>query len=477
MLTQSSTVTLGEATRTPPAAKDAEKAILGTIMLHARMPNVDTLDVATGIISPEAFYMDNTRTVYRTILELSKKGRSYDEVTVLETLRANGELDYVGGAYFLMSLGNAVVSDANFETHCRVVQQCFMSREMIRVGAKIHNDAYDQNGDVFDQLAEAEKGILGIGGAIVQDAIDMDTALVQTLRQIEEWRKRDSSITGIPSGFPQLDRVTRGWQPGNLIILAARPSVGKTAMALQLARMAAKAGYPTAIFSLEMSRVSLVLRLLSAEGEMNLARLQTGRLDDMQMKELHKEGLARLSKMPIYIDDGPELSIYLLGGKLRRMKKKRKIKFAIVDYLQLMTGTGQTREQEISSISRGLKKLSKELDIPIVALSQLSREIEKRPANKKAPQLSDLRESGAIEQDADMVTFLWGPDDEDIIRDPGLYGKRHFKIAKARDGVLAQVLLDFQGDIQVFKETPTLTPVKNLPESGGYKPVTTETLF
>jgi replicative DNA helicase len=352
-------------------------------------------------------------------------------------------------------LTNAVVSTAALESHSRIVLQKYMQREMIRVGSEIYIAGFDGHADVFESLDEAEESLFSISRDIQGDALDVETVLMKTMNQIEEWAKMEGSITGVPSGFPGLDRATRGWQPGNLIILAARPSVGKTAMALRLARNAAKNDireFPVAFWSLEMKSVQLMLRLLAAESDTNLHLLQTGKMNDAEKMKLHRHGVNELAKMKIFFDDQPGLSILKLRAKARRLKRKHNIGMIVIDYLQLMSGEGQTREQEISKITRSLKELAQELEIPIIALSQLSREIEKRAGDKRVPQLSDLRESGAIEQDADDVLFLWGPGEDDIKADAGLVGMRKLRIAKARNGMLTTVTLDFKGETQFFKE-------------------------
>lgn len=454
----------------PPQAKDLEAAILGIVMMEP-----GTIDTVTMILKPEAFYMEGHQRIYRAILNLTNKSRPTDLLMVTEELTVAGELDVVGGAYYVSKLTNDVRSSAPLEEYCRIVQQKFIQREMIRIGAEIHAAGFDQSSDVFDLLDAAEQKIMGIGNAIQNDSKSMDSVLVKTMAQIAEWRKLDTNITGVPSGFPKLDRVTRGWQPGDLVILAARPSVGKTAMALALARAAAKndiRSVPVAIWSLEMDSMQLALRMLSAESGTLLHRLQTGRLDDAQMALLHKDGVNRLAAMKIFFDDAPGLNLFTLRSKARRLKRKHGIGLIVIDYLQLMSGTGSSREQEISSISRGLKNLAKELQIPIIALSQLSRELEKRTGKKRIPQLSDLRESGAIEQDADDVIFLWGPEEDEIEKDASLATRRYAKRAKARSGMLTTITLDFHGEIQMFKEAPD--EPKQVPMGlppGNFKPV------
>jgi replicative DNA helicase len=336
-----------------------------------------------------------------------------------------------------------VVSSANIEAHCRIVLQKFIQRELIRISGEIIGDAYEDSTDVFDMLDEAEGKLFEITNNHLRKNFDsIDTVLVKTIQRIEDMRQRQEAITGVTTGFPSLDKVTYGWQPTDLIILAARPSVGKTAFALNLARSAAlNPDKPVAVgfFSLEMSSAQLVQRILSAESEIWLEKIARGRLEEHEMKQLYKKGIDRLSKAPIFIDDSAALNIFELRAKCRRLKNKHNVGLIIIDYLQLMSGSADrnsNREQEISKISRDLKGLAKELQVPIIALSQLSREVEKRKEGNKIPQLSDLRESGAIEQDADMVMFLYRPEYYEINADEhgdSNKGETLVKIAKHRN--------------------------------------------
>ena len=457
-----------ETMRLPPAAKELEAAILGTIQT-----NRDAIDTVMGILTPAAFYVDSHRRIFEAMSELNARSQPVDGASVVNRMTERGELELVGGPYGIFKLQDGVVNDTSLEHHCRVVLERYLQREMGRVGVEMHNRSYNLGGDVFEMLDESERDVLGIANHIQNDVFEMDSSLVATMKQIEEWRSLNKLITGIPSGMPTLDKMTRGFQPGDLIILAARPSVGKTAAALSFARAAAGAGFPVGVFSLEMTRIQLTLRLIASEGEINLHRLQIGRLDDEQMKAMHRDAISPLSKMRILIDDNPDTTIGRIRSSARRMVKRHGVKMLIVDYLQLVSGVGHSREQEISSISRGLKKLGKELSIPVVALSQLSREIEKRTGARKVPQLADLRESGAIEQDADTVILLWAPDEDDIARDPSLAGRRWARIAKQRSGSLGQIAIDFYGDTQVMREhrdeetaakalAPSFKPVSDL---------------
>jgi replicative DNA helicase len=307
--------------------------------------------------------------------------------------------------------------------------------------------------------------------------------LVKTITRIEDPRNKNDDISGVPSGFHSLDRITYGWQPTDLIILAARPSVGKTAFALNLARNAAlhaTKATPIAFFSLEMSASQLVQRILSAESEIHLEKISRGKLEEHEMKQLYAKGITRLTQAPIYIDDSAALNIFELRAKCRRLKNKHDVGLIIIDYLQLMSGTGDNRngnrEQEISKISRDLKGLAKELQVPIIALSQLSREVEKRKEGNKMPQLSDLRESGAIEQDADMVMFLYRPEYYDITANEfgeSNRGETHVRIAKHRNGSLETIKLRALLHIQKFIDDEG-GDFNGLPAGGNWKPVPPE---
>jgi replicative DNA helicase len=444
--------------KVPPQAKELEEAVLGAIMLEK-----GAFDTVVEILKPECFYSDANQQIYRAMQSLAGKSLPIDLLTVVEELKTREELELVGGPYYVSKLTNAVVSSANIEAHSRIVLQKFIQRELIRISGEIIGDAYEDSTDVFDLLDDAESKLYEItNNHLRKNFDDINTVLVKTIQRIEEMRNRDEDITGVPSGFPSLDKLTYGWQPTDLIILAARPSVGKTAFALNLARTAAlnaKKPYPVAFFSLEMSAGQLVQRILSAESEIWLEKISRGKLEEHEMKQLYKKGIERLSNAPIYIDDSAALNIFELRAKCRRLKNKHNVGLIIIDYLQLMSGGGDNkngnREQEISKISRDLKGLAKELQVPIIALSQLSREVEKRKEGAKIPQLSDLRESGAIEQDADMVMFLYRPDYYEIGTNENgesTKGETYVKIAKHRNGSLDTIKLKALLHIQKFIE-------------------------
>jgi replicative DNA helicase len=444
--------------KVPPQARDLEDAVLGAIMLEK-----SAFDTIVEILKPECFYTDAHQKIYKAMQSLAGNSMPIDLLTVVEELKKREELEIVGGAYYISKLTNSVVSSANIETHARIILQKFIQRELIRISGEIIGDAYEDSTDVFDLLDDAESKLFEItNNHLRKNFDDINTVLVKTIQRIEEMRSRTEDITGVPSGFAKLDRLTYGWQATDLIILAARPSVGKTAFALNLARSAALNStkpFPVAFFSLEMSSSQLVQRILSAESEIPLEKISRGRMEQHEMTQLYRKGIDKLSNAPIFIDDSPALNIFELRAKCRRLKNKHNIGLILIDYLQLMSGGGESkngnREQEISKISRDLKGLAKELQVPIIALSQLSREVEKRKDGQKIPQLSDLRESGAIEQDADMVMFLYRPDYYEITQNDmgeSTKGETYVKIAKHRNGSLDTVKLRALLHIQKFIE-------------------------
>jgi replicative DNA helicase len=442
--------------KVPPQAKELEEAVLGAIMLEKT-----AFDTVIEILKPECFYVDAHQRIYRAFKSLADKSMPIDLLTVVEELKMKEELDMVGGPYYITKLTNSVVSSANIETHARIVLQKFIQRELIRISGEIIGDAYEDSTDVFDLMDDAEAKIFEITNNFLKtDYTEMSSALAQAINRIDELRTKTEDISGVPSGFPSLDRVTFGWQKTDLIILAARPAVGKTAFALNLARNAAlnpTKPTPAAIFSLEMSAAQLVQRILSAESEILMEKISRGKLEDYEYQQLHAKGIKRLEQAPIYIDDTAALNIFEFRAKARRLVHKHKVGIIIIDYLQLMSGNsdrGGNREQEISTISRNLKALAKELNVPILALSQLSRAVETRKESKM-PQLSDLRESGAIEQDADMVMFIYRPEYyEQMANENGesTKGETHIRIAKHRNGSLETIKLRALLHIQKFEE-------------------------
>lgn len=452
--------------KVPPQSKDLEKSVLGTILLER-----DAFDIVIEILIPESFYVDAHKKVFAAMVNLARKNMPIDTLTVAEELIRSEELEAIGGPYYISKLLDAVVSGANVETHARIIAQHFIKREFIRIGGEMIMQGFDDSIDVFDMQDSIDKQISEIiTGNRKNTYTPISTGVAKAIQRIEELRMNESHITGVESGFNSLDNITHGWQPTDLIILAARPSVGKTAFAGNVGVNAAKSFYSksiqanepaksVAIFSLEMSTGQLINRMISCESEIWLENISNGRLDDEQMRTLYTKSVNQLSELPIFIDDSASLNIFELRAKCRRLKNKNNVGLIIIDYLQLMNGVGDSRngnrEQEISKISRDLKGLAKELQVPIIALSQLSRKTEDRKGEAKIPQLSDLRESGAIEQDADMVMFLYRPEYYDITANEHgetTKGETHVKIAKHRNGKLETIKLRALLHIQKFIE-------------------------
>jgi replicative DNA helicase len=435
-----------------PQALPLEEAVLGALMLDR-----EALPVVMDILRPDSFYLEAHQHVYRAVIKLFERSNPVDLLTVTEELRKAGTLEAVGGAYYLVELTNRVASAANIEFHARIIAQKHIQRELIRVSTGIIKDAYEDTTDVFDLLDDAEKGLFGITQNNLSRSYEsMDTLASKVLKQIEELSGKADGLTGVPTGFTDLDRLTSGWQPSDLIILAARPGMGKTSMVLAMTLNAAKDfAKPVALFSLEMASTQLVSRLISMEAEIEGQKMRNGKLEDWEWQQLQKT-VDQLSKVPVFIDDTPGINIFELRAKCRRLKMQHNIQLVIIDYLQLMTGSSEgkntNREQEISGISRALKNMAKELSVPVIALSQLSRAVETRGGSKR-PQLSDLRESGAIEQDADIVSFIYRPEYYGILEDEegqSLKNIAEFIVAKHRHGALDTVKVKFMDKFAKF---------------------------
>jgi replicative DNA helicase len=438
--------------RVPPQSIDMEEAVLGAIMLEK-----EAVIAILDILKPESFYKDTHQKIYSAIFELSKKEYPVDLYTVTEELRSTGDLDSVGGAVYLTQLTSKVVSAAHVEFHARIVAQKYIQRELIRVSSDIQVRAFDDTNDVNELLDYSENELFQIAeGNIKKEIAPIGLVLKDAIHEIEEASKREDALVGVPSGFTRLDRLTSGWQNSDLIIVAARPSMGKTAFALSMARnMAVDHKKSIAIFSLEMSSVQLVNRLIVAETELPSNRIRNGRLNEQEWKQL-EEKIKTLEKAKIFIDDTPAISVFELRAKCRRLKAQHKLDLAVVDYLQLMTGPAGSgsREQEVSSISRSLKSIAKELAIPIIALSQLNRSVEVRGGSKR-PQLSDLRESGAIEQDADMVIFIHRPEKyglDTFENGAPTKGVAEIILSKNRNGPVDDVMLRFREERAQFAD-------------------------
>ncbi len=439
----------------PPQARDLEEAVLGALMLEK-----DALSSVIDVLKPEVFYVESHQKIFQAIRTLFEKTSPVDILTVTAQLRQQGELEMIGGAYYITELTNRVASAANIEYHARIIIQKFIQRELIRISTDVISSAYEDTTDVLDLLDKAEKNLFDIAqNNLRRDSRKMDDILHETLKEMEELRNKTDGLTGIGSGFTDLDRMTSGWQKSDLVIIAARPAMGKTAFVLTCARNAAvDFNKPVVVFSLEMSSVQLVNRLISGEAEIEQEKIRKGKMEEWEWQQIHSK-IGRLEQAPLIIDDTPALNIFEFRAKCRRLKSQYDIQMIIIDYLQLMTGKadgkGGNREQEIGSISRSLKSVAKELNVPVIALSQLSRAVENRPGGSKKPMLSDLRESGSIEQDADMVLFLYRPEyyglDVDEDNNP-TQGVGEVIIAKHRNGETGTVRLKFVGKYVKFTD-------------------------
>ena len=438
-----------------PQALELEEAVLGAMMIDKR-----GVDEVIDILSPEAFYKEAHQYIFETIVQLFSETQPIDLLTVSAQLRKNAKLDLVGGDIYLIQLTQKITSSAHIEFHARIILQKFIQRSLIRISSEIIEDSYDETTDVFDLLDKAESKLYEVTqGNIKRSSETAQSLVIQAKKRIEEIAGKEG-LSGVATGFHDLDKVTSGWQPSDLIIIAARPGMGKTAFVLSMARnIAIEFGHAVALFSLEMSSVQLITRLISSETGLSSEKLRTGKLEKFEWEQLSVK-VKDLERAPLHIDDTPSLSIFDLRAKARRLVSQYNVKIIIVDYLQLMTAGGNggkgggNREQEISTISRNLKALAKELNVPVIALSQLSRAVETRGTSKR-PLLSDLRESGAIEQDADIVSFIYRPEyykiDEwdDEARSP-TQGQGEFIIAKHRNGSLENVRLKFIGNLGKF---------------------------
>ncbi len=438
----------------PPQAIDLEEVVLGAMMIDKK-----GVDEVIDILHPDVFYKDAHRFIYEAIFKLFESSEPIDLLTVSSQLKRDGKIEAIGGDYYLVQLTQKVASSAHIEFHARIILQKYIQRSLIKISNEIIQDAYDEGTDVFDLLDGAESKLYDVTqGNLKRSAETAQNLVIQAKKRIEEIAGKEG-LSGIPSGFDKLDKLTSGWQPSDLIIVAARPGMGKTALTLSMARnMAVNSGSPVAFFSLEMSSVQLITRLISSETGLSSEKLRTGKLEKHEWEQLNVKVKA-LEKAPLFIDDTPSLSIFDLRAKARRLASQHGIKMIMIDYLQLMTAGGSqkgggNREQEISTISRNLKALAKELNVPVIALSQLSRAVETRGGTKR-PVLSDLRESGAIEQDADIVSFIYRPEyykiDEwdDDERSPTA-GQGEFIVAKHRNGGLENIRLKFIGNLGKF---------------------------
>ncbi|MCL1822103.1 MAG: replicative DNA helicase [Prolixibacteraceae bacterium] len=436
----------------PPQAVEVEEVVLAALMLEK-----DAYTAIADIIDTQSFYHPEHQKIFEVIKTLSMNEKPVDLLMVTQELKNREQLDEVGGAAYLAQLTRRVASAAHIEFHARIVAQKYIQRELIRISSEIQGKAYDDTIDVDDLIDFSESLLFGVAeNNIKKETVRVSKVLKEAIDLIEAARNREDGLHGVPSGFTALDRITSGWQKTDLVIVAARPSMGKTAFVLSMARnMAVDHNRPVAIFSLEMSSIQLVNRLITSETELGSQKVKNGKLEEWEWAILHKK-IASLSSAPLFIDDTPALSIFEFRAKCRRLKVQHNIQAVIVDYLQLMTAgidSRGSREQEVSAISRSLKAIAKELDIPIIALSQLNRSVESREG--KRPQLSDLRESGAIEQDADIVLFIHRPEYYGITDDENgnsLRGIAEIIIAKHRNGATGDVRLSFRKELAKFTD-------------------------
>ncbi|WP_428740227.1 replicative DNA helicase [Tenacibaculum sp.] len=437
----------------PPQALELEEAVLGAMMIDKK-----GIDEVIDILHPEAFYDKRHQEIYDAIYTLFQNSEPIDLLSVSNQLKKNGKLDIAGGDFYLIGLTQKVASSAHIEFHSRIILEKFIQRKLITISSEIIENAYDETVDVFDLLDDAEGKLFEVTqGNLKKGAERADSLVQQSINKIQEISTKEG-MSGLATGFTKLDALTSGWQPSDLIIIAARPGMGKTAFVISMAKnMAIDFNHAVAVFSLEMSSVQLITRMISSETGLTSEKLRKGNLEPHEWEQLNVK-VKKLSDAPIFIDDTPALSIFDLRAKARRLVSQHGVKILIIDYLQLMTagGAGGNREQEISTISRNLKALGKELNIPVIALSQLSRSVETRGGSKR-PLLSDLRESGAIEQDADIVSFIFRPeyygmtewDDDD--HSP-CEGQGEFIVAKHRNGGLDNIRLKFTGHLAKFSD-------------------------
>ena len=438
----------------PPQAIELEEAVLGALMLDNEALS-DTID----ILKPEYFYRMEHQKIFDAIIVLFNESKPVDILTVIEQLKKMGALENIGGAFYITGLTNSVASSANTEYHARIIVEKFIQRSLIQISSNIIKDSFDETIDVFDLLSKAEQDLFSVTEGSLRKSYDkMSVLITNAIQSIEELKNKKDGLSGVPSGFSKLDRVTSGWQKSDLIIIAGRPGMGKTALALTMARnIAINHKTPIGIFSLEMSSDQLVNRLISSESEIPSGKLRKGNLEEYEFVQLH-EKIRDLAEAPIYIDDTPGLSVFELRAKARRLVKNHGVQIIIVDYLQLMTAGGNksgNREQEISTISRSLKGIAKELKIPVIALSQLNRGVESRTSTSKRPILADLRESGAIEQDADIVNFIYRPEYYKIYEwenSDDSRGQAEIIIAKHRNGSLENIRLKFISNLAKFSD-------------------------
>lgn len=453
--------------RLQPQAPELEKAILGSLLIEQ-----EAYMQVSEILKPTSFYEKRHQIIYEAVQRLNFEEKPVDILTVTTQLESTGQLEEAGGPFYLAELSQMVYSSAHIEFHARVVADKAMARQLITITSEIQTKAFDPTQPADELMQDMEGKVFELSQTQQKrDVIQIDSVINEAYDMLQKAAQRTDGMSGIPSGFHKLDKMTSGWQPSDLVILAARPAMGKTAFSLSMAKnMAVDQRVPVAFFSLEMSKVQLVNRLISNVCEVTGEKLRSGKLAPYEWEQLDSN-IKRLYGAPLFIDDTPSLSVFELRTKARRLKREHDIQIIMIDYLQLMNATGMSfnsRQEEVSTISRSLKGLAKELNIPILALSQLNRGVESREGDDKRPQLSDLRESGAIEQDADIVTFIHRPEYYHIYQDSqgrDLRGRAEIIIAKHRNGSVGDVLLNFKGQYVRFENM----------EEGGAAPLPGET--
>ena len=446
----------------PPQALELEASVIGALMIEK-----EAFSSITDLLRPESFYSDQHRHIFETVQALSAKDAPIDVLSVAEQLKQSGKLEQAGGVIYLSDLTRRVASAAHIRYHAQIIAQKATARDLISAACQIEEKGYDETQDVDELVEEATAKIFEISQrAQKRDVTHIYPVITEAFDRMHKASENEGNISGIPSGFTELDKITSGWQKSDLVIIAARPAMGKTAFVLSMAKnIAVDFNIPVAIFSLEMSNVQLVNRLIMNVCEIEGNKIRNGRLTKAEWDKLDNS-IGVLQNAPIYVDDTPGLSVFELQSKARKLVKEHKIQMIIIDYLQLMNANGMnfgSREQEVSIISRNLKGLAKELDIPVIALSQLSRAVEKRDSSNsnvdgKKPLLSDLRESGAIEQDADMVCFIHRPEYYKLYDDGNgkdLRGLGQIIVAKHRNGATDEIWLRFIGKYTRFQNEDT----------------------
>ena len=453
-----------------PQNLDMETAVLGALMNEQ-----DAFGQVAEILRPESFYDHRNQLIYESIRDLAAQQKPVDVITVVEQLDQKGHLDDVGGMPYVASISDAVISSAHVEYHARIIQQKFLARQLITYASRIQQSAFDPGTDVDDLMQEAEGKLFELSQSnMKKDYTQINPVIKEAYDMLQRAAARTDGLSGLSSGFERLDKMTSGWQNSDLIIIAARPAMGKTAFVISMIRkMAVDMKIPCAMFSLEMANVQLVNRLIVNVCEITGEKIKSGQLAPYEWSQLDTR-ITQLYDAPIYVDDTPSLSVFELRTKARRLVREHGVKIIMIDYLQLMNASGTSygsRQEEVSTISRSLKQLAKELNIPIIALSQLNRGVESREGPEgKRPQLSDLRESGAIEQDADMVCFIHRPEYYKIYQDEkgrDLHGKAEIIIAKHRNGAVGDVLLEFRGEFARFSDPDENRYIPIPGEQGG----------